>query len=91
MKCLFFPCHMCGSFESEKLYPSILPNGSFCKFQEIVICKKCGLIYKVPVIPELNALSYSKKSWGDGRVFKERVLHMFSWFKNFSNILPPPP
>ncbi len=79
MKSFFFPCHMCGSYDSQILTPAFLTDGSYCNFQQIVICRRCGLVYKNPVIPDLNKFSYSKKSWGDGTIFKKRI---------FSSLMP---
>lgn len=89
MKSLFFPCHMCGSYDSEMLTPAYLADGSFCKFQQIVICRKCGLVYKNPVIPELNNISYSKKSWGDGTTFKKRISSLTSFLSEFLKEISP--
>ena len=83
MKALFFSCHMCGSYDSEILTPAFLADGSFCNFQKIVMCKKCGLVYKNPVIPELNKLVYSKDSWGDGTTFKRRISDLVSYLSDF--------
>jgi len=89
MKSLFFPCHMCGSYDSEMLTSAYLADGSFCKFQQIVICKKCGLVYKNPVIPELNTLSYSKISWGDGTIFKKRISSLTLFLSGFFKEISP--
>lgn len=83
MKASFFPCHMCGSYDSEVLIPAYLQDGSPCRFQKISICKKCGLVYKNPVIPELNKLVYCKHSWSDGSTFKKRILELTSYLSNF--------
>lgn len=89
MKALFFSCHMCGSYNSEILTPAFLADGSFCNFQKIVICKKCGLVYKNPVIPELNKLVYSRDSWGDGTTFKKRISKLVSYLSDFLKINAP--
>lgn len=83
MKSMFFPCHMCGSYDSEVLTPAFLADGSACDFQKIVICKKCGLIYKNPVIPALNKLAYSKTSWGNGSQFKKRISDLNLFLSGF--------
>lgn len=89
MKSFFFSCHMCGSLESQKLIPAILADGSCCHFQEIVICKKCGLVYKNPVIPELNKLSYDRHSWGDGVDFKKRLADLILYLDQYLDEITP--
>ncbi len=89
MKSLFFSCHMCGSYDSEILTPAFLADGSFCNFQKIVICKKCGLVYKNPVIPELNKLVYDKYSWGDGSIFQKRISSLASYLSEFLENIQP--
>ncbi len=79
MRSLFVSCHMCGSFDSELITPAFLQNGDACTFQQIVICKRCGLVYKNPVVPELNTLVYKTPSWGDGRAFQHRIGQLASY------------
>lgn len=80
---------MCGSYDSDLLIPAILADGSSCRFQQIVICKGCGLVYKNPVIPELNKIAYSKISWGDGSTFKKRIADLTSYLSGFAAEMNP--
>ena len=89
MKAFYFPCHMCGSYESEVLTPAFLVDGSLCKFQKIMICKKCGLVYKNPVIPELNKLVYNKGAWLDGTEFKKRISELALFLSGFLKEISP--
>lgn len=89
MKAFFSPCHMCGSYESEVLTAAFLADGSLCKFQKIMICKKCGLVYKNPVIPELNKLVYCKGSWLDGAIFKKRISELTLFLSGFLEEISP--
>lgn len=89
MKSIFSPCHMCGSYDSEILTPAFLVDGSLCKFQRIVICKKCGLVYKNPVIPDLNKLVYDKHSWSDGTTFQKRFSELSSYLSEFLGNISP--
>jgi len=83
MKAYFVPCHMCGSYSAEVLTPAFLADGSLCDFQKIVICTKCGLVYKNPVIPDLNKLVYCKHSWGDGAIFNKRISELVLYLSDF--------
>jgi len=64
---------MCGSDDSELVTPAYLKNKKRCDFQEIRICRTCGLVYKNPNIPELTGFEYDIGSWGDGKEFGERL------------------
>ena len=89
MKSLFFPCHMCGSYDAKTVTAAFLADGGFCNFQNIVICKKCGLVYKNPVIPELNKIVYDKHSWGDGAAFNKRISDLSSYLSDFLKRVSP--
>ena len=80
---------MCGSIDSELLTPAFLSDGSVCRFQEIRICRKCGLVYKNPVIPDLNTTRYHKLSWGDGVEFKKRIADLILYLDNYLMALAP--
>lgn len=80
---------MCGSYESEVLTPAFLQTGETCNFQQIVICKKCGLVYKNPVIPEVNKLVYRQEDWGSGENFKKRAKDLTDYLGNFLGDIKP--
>jgi hypothetical protein len=89
MDSIFVACHMCGSYDSNDLIPAFLPDKSLCNFQRITICKKCGLVYKNPVIPELNKFSYPKSSWGDGSQFRKRIAELAQYLSENLSALNP--
>lgn len=80
---------MCGSYDSEVLTPAFLNTGETCNFQQIVICKKCGLVYKNPVIPEVNKLVYRQEDWGAGENFKRRAKDLTEYLDSFFGDVKP--
>jgi SAM-dependent methyltransferase len=81
MQSFFVPCHVCGSFELESLFPSTYRDAS-TTLQSIGICSNCGLVYRNPLIPELCAPQYSKPSDWDAlrppAAFRERFTYLTS-------------
>lgn len=56
-------CTLCGSHKYEILFPSFY-QGKLSKFEKVVICKDCGLIYKNPIIPNDESTHYMDvKHW----------------------------
>jgi hypothetical protein len=81
MRCYYVPCHVCGSFEQEALFPSTYRDAATA-LQSVGICRQCGLLYRNPLVPELCAPQYSTPSdWNAQRpptAFSERFVSLTS-------------
>lgn len=80
MKALYLSCPMCTGLDHQILFPSFYKKVASA-FQNIVICRQCGLVFRNPQVPDENVMRYSPASWGDGRIFAERMQNNADYLK----------
>lgn len=63
MKAIINGCTLCGSFDAEILFPAFFEK-QVSSFENVMICKQCGLVYKNPIIPCDERTHYvAKTQW----------------------------
>ena len=73
MKSFFIACAVCGSLDAEPLFPSFF-RAQHSLAQMIVICRRCGLVYRNPHIPDLCVEHYGDVgSWDGESIYIERL------------------
>ena len=73
MKSFFTACAVCGSLDAQPLFPSFF-RGQVSSAQMIVICRRCGLVYRNPHIPDICADHYEDVgSWEGEHIYIERL------------------
>lgn len=77
MQSFFVPCHVCGSFELDALFPSTYRDKAV-NIQVVGLCRNCGLLYRNPLIPDLCAPQYSKPSEWDAEHIPAAFAERFS-------------
>jgi len=76
MKSFFMDCVVCGSLDSQPLFPSFFRT-EVSSAQMVVMCRDCGLVYRNPHIPDICADHYDNVgSWEGEHVYIERLRHV---------------
>lgn len=73
-------CPVCDGLDHHKLFPAFhgqfhegnYQQSGFCRFQNVVICRDCGAVFRNPVIPSLNVVHYQSPANWDPLVFRRR-------------------
>lgn len=65
MKSFFLSCPVCRSMSHEALFSGFHKN-TVDDFQNIVICRGCGAVFRNPVMPELNHVHYQTPTFWEG-------------------------
>ncbi len=88
MEAYYTGCPACSDFDHEVLFQAFY-HGVNHPFENIVICSKCGCVFRNPVVPD-NGLHYANvHSWGDGNVFKQRFQTLSQFFRDRQMLLRP--
>lgn len=60
MRAYFLPCAVCGALDSERVFPK--PEAEVKSIvQAIVICRRCGFVYRRPSVPQLSAEAVTRQ------------------------------
>jgi len=91
----YVPCNLCGSTDSEVLYPSTLPesapndnvrrfrctSSSYGKHYTIVRCRNCGLVYANPR-PKASVIIHNYEEVVDRLYLEEREGRVLTFRRN---------